>query len=88
MNHRNVRLSTTATNPQPAASAASEEGRRRTLVSTLPAQTPKLLDRRRRRRTFTATYKVRTLAEVDRPGLGDGGAIVRREGLYTSALTD
>jgi transposase len=43
-----------------------------------------------RRRTFTARDKLRILAEADRAaGIPGGiGAIVRREGLYSSALTD
>src|SRR5208337_1240678 len=42
------------------------------------------------RRTFTAQDKLRILAEADRAaGVPGGiGAIVRREGLYSSALTD
>jgi transposase-like protein len=46
------------------------------------------VDRPRRRRTFTAADKVRILAETDRAGPGGCGAILRREGLYSSALTD
>ena len=46
------------------------------------------MDRPRRRRTFTAADKVRILAEIDRAGPGGSGAILRREGLYSSSLTD
>ena len=46
------------------------------------------MDRPRRRRTFTAADKVRILSEIDRAGPGGSGAILRREGLYSSALTD
>ena len=42
----------------------------------------------RRRRTFTAADKIRILTEIDRAGPGGSGAILRREGLYSSALTD
>jgi transposase-like protein len=59
--------------------------------SALPAATapsPELSDRPRRR-IFTAQTKLRILAEVDRAtGNGGIGAILRREGLYSSALTD
>ena len=45
---------------------------------------------RPRRRTFTAQDKLRILGEVDRAAGVPGavGAIVRREGLYSSALSD
>ena len=52
------------------------------------AASPELVDRPRRRRTFTAADKVRVLTEIDRAGPGGSGAILRREGLYSSALTD
>jgi transposase-like protein len=50
---------------------------------------PELLDRPGRR-TFTAQDKLRILAEADRAASVPGGvgAIVRREGLYSSALSD
>jgi hypothetical protein len=60
-------------------------------ATALPAATapsPELSDRPRRR-TFTAQTKLRILAEVDRAsGNGGIGAILRREGLYSSTLTD
>ena len=44
---------------------------------------------RPRRRTFTAPDKLRILAETDRAaGTGGVGAILRREGLYSSHLTN
>jgi transposase-like protein len=49
---------------------------------------PELLDRPRRRRTFTAADKLRILSDIDRAGPGGCGAILRREGLYSSTLTD
>jgi hypothetical protein len=52
------------------------------------AASPELVDRPRRRRTFTAADKLRILSEVDRAGPGACGAILRREGLYSPALTD
>lgn len=42
-----------------------------------------------KRRRFTAEYKVRILREVDRcKAPGEVGAILRREGLYSSLLTE
>ncbi len=49
---------------------------------------PELVERPKRRR-FTAEYKLRILREADactRPG--EVGALLRREGLYTSHLTE
>ena len=43
---------------------------------------------RSRQRTFTAADKLRILGEVDRAAPGGMAAILRREGLYSSALTD
>ena len=71
-----------------AGGAETEEGRRPTLVSAPPAASPELVDRPRRRRTFTAADKLRILAEIDRAAPGSSGAILRREGLYSSALSD
>jgi len=53
------------------------------------AASPELQDRPRRR-TFTAKDKLRILGEVDRAAGVPGaiGAIVRREGIYSSALSD
>jgi len=72
-----------------AAGAETEDGRRPTIVSTPAAASPELI-LRPRRRTFTAKEKMRILDEADRAaGVPGGiGAIVRREGLYSSALTD
>ncbi len=72
-----------------AAGTEMGEGRRPTIVSAPAASSPELLDRPRRR-TFTAQDKLRILGEADRAaGVPGGiGAIVRREGLYSSALSD
>jgi transposase len=45
---------------------------------------------RPRRRTFTAEYKARVLAEYDAlaPGGTERGALLRREGLYTSHIAE
>jgi transposase len=59
------------------------------MVSAPAAASPELLDRPRRR-TFTAQDKLRILGEVDRAAGTPGaiGAVMRREGLYSSALSD
>ena len=43
---------------------------------------------RARRRTFTAKYKLEVLAAYDAAPDGEKGAILRREGLYSSHLVD
>ena len=43
---------------------------------------------RARRRTFTAKYKLDVLAAYDAAGAGEKGAILRREGLYSSHLVE
>ena len=40
-----------------------------------------------KRRTFTAKYKQETLREADACAKGEVGALLRREGLYSSHLT-
>src|ERR1700690_3373351 len=71
-----------------ATGAATSGGRRPTVVAAPAAASPELSDRPRRR-TFTAQDKLRILAETDRAAETGGiGAILRREGLYSSALTD
>ena len=60
-------------------------GRRWTAAASI---SPELSDRPRRR-SFTAQDKLRILAETDCAGKTGGiGAILRREGLYSSALAD
>lgn len=52
------------------------------------APDPELVERARRRR-FTAEYKLRILREADVCGKpGEVGALLRREGLYSSLLTE
>lgn len=41
-----------------------------------------------RRRTFTAEYKLDILQQADAAAPGQVGALLRREGLYSSYLTD
>ena len=58
---------------------------------TKPTLLPEPTDERAgRRRTFTAEYKARVLAECDAALANDGsiGEILRREGLYSSHLHD
>ncbi len=68
---------------------ATEDGRRPTIVAPPATVSPELLDRPRRR-SFTVQDKLRILAEIDgaigTPGAT--GAILRREGVYSSTLTD
>ena len=42
---------------------------------------------RARRRTFTAKYKAEVLAEYEAADRGGKGALLRREGLYSSLIT-
>jgi transposase len=41
-----------------------------------------------RRRTFTAQYKLDVVAEYDAAATGEKGAVVRREGLYSSHVIE
>src|SRR4051812_45748075 len=70
-----------------AAGAGTEEGRRLTVVPAPAAASPEL--ERPKRRTFTAGEKLRILGETDRAADTSGiSAILRREGVYSSTLTD
>src|SRR5438552_11930286 len=40
------------------------------------------------RRTYTAQYKFRILAEYERRGRDERGALLRREGLYSSLISE
>ena len=72
-----------------AAGVDAEGSRRPTVVpAPAPAAAPELIDGPRRR-TFTAQAKLRVLAETDVAAeVGGIGAILRREGLYSSTLSD
>ena len=71
-----------------ASGAGTNQGRRPTVVPAPDAASPEISDRPRRR-TFTAQDKLRILAETDRAAEAGGvGAILRRESLYSSTLTD
>jgi transposase len=75
-------------NTDDAAGVGTEGGRRPTVVPPPAAAAAEMSDRPRRR-TFTAQTKLRVLAEIDgATDVGGIGAILRREGLYSSALTD
>jgi transposase-like protein len=56
-------------------------------VAAPAAAAPELSDRPRRR-TFCGQDKLRILAEIDRAPAGSTGAILRREGLYSSGLSE
>ena len=49
---------------------------------------PEVPERARGPRRFPAAYKARILAEYDTLGKADKGALLRREGLYSSLLTE
>jgi transposase len=69
------------------AGAATTGGRRSTVAA--PASASPELTARPHRRIFTAQDKLRILADTDRAAdTGGFAAILRREGLYSSALTD
>lgn len=61
-----------------------------TLADTTPIDDGVVTPRadRPKRRTFTAEYKARILAEYDAADHGERGAILRREGLYSSHMVD
>jgi transposase len=70
------------------AGAAVNGGHRPTIVAAPASASPELSDRPRRR-TFTARDKLRILADIDRAAETRGiGAILRREGLYSSTLSE
>jgi transposase len=68
--------------------AGAEGGRRPTAVPAPSAAASEMSDRARRR-TFTVQTKLRILAETDNAAeVGGIGAILRREGLYSSTLSE
>ncbi len=73
--------------PIDAETAAPNASRRPTIAA--PASASPELTARPHRRMFTAQDKLRILADTDRAAdTGGIAAILRREGLYSSALTD
>ena len=74
--------------PRQTTDAGGLNDRKPTTVSPPVTSSPELTARPRRR-SFTAQDKLRILAETDRAAqTGEIGAILRREGLYSSLLTD
>lgn len=71
-------------NVQGEGKAAATEQAQAADASALPD--PEVSDKATRRK-FTAEYKLRILREIDACGPGEIGAILRREGLYSSHLT-
>lgn len=70
------------------AGVATDRGRRPTVVSAPASVSPKLSNRPKRR-TFTTADKLRILAATDRAlETGGVGAVLRREGVYSSTLCD
>ena len=72
--------------------AGEAEGARRATgaspATAPPAVADPAVEAKAKRRRFSAEYKLRILREVDRAkGAGEIGAILRREGLYSSHLT-
>lgn len=76
MNEEEVRTSSSPREGRPERSAGSPER---------GEADPEVIVRAKRRQ-FTAEYKVRILREVERCGPGEIGALLRREGLYSSHL--
>jgi transposase len=72
-----------------AAAGAGAEGGRRPSVVPAPAAAAPELSEQPRRRTITRETKLRILSETDAAAdVGGIGAILRREGLYSSSLSD
>jgi transposase-like protein len=70
------------------AGAATDGGRRPTVVAA-PASASAEISAGPRRRTFTVADKVRILAATDRAlEAGGVGAVLRREGVYSSTLCE
>jgi transposase len=70
------------------AGAGATGGRRPTVVLA-PATANPELSGRPKRRSFTAQEKLRILQQAERAaGSGEIGALLRRNGLYSSALTE
>ena len=76
-----------STNTTTLASAAGMEDPGRVADDTPQRPDPEVPERARRR-TFTAKYKLEILAAYDAASDGDKGALLRREGLYSSNITE
>ena len=57
-------------------------------VTNDPDPDPEVPERARGPRRFSAAYKARVLAEYEPLSKADKGALLRREGLYSSLLTE
>jgi transposase-like protein len=72
---------------EPQRSGGEPNGGANNLAADSPASDPEVLARPQRRR-FTPAYKARVVEEAQRcTESGELGALLRREGLYSSALT-
>jgi transposase-like protein len=84
-------MSENRSNGAAARTAERAEGERSSVRSAPATPTgvpdPELVERPKRRR-FSAQYKLRVLREADAAGPGEIGALLRREGLYSSHLTE
>jgi len=58
------------------------------MTTTRPVVAPTEVRPKPKRRTYTAEYKARILAEAAAASKGQIGALLRREGLYSSYLLD
>jgi transposase len=58
------------------------------VVTAEPVRPNPEVPARAKRRTFTAEYKQRILTEYDAAADGEKGALLRREGLYSSHIVD
>jgi transposase-like protein len=65
--------------------AAADAG---VVADNKPADPDPQVPERARRRTFTAKYKLEVLAAYDAAEPGEKGAILRREGLYSSHIVE
>jgi hypothetical protein len=63
--------------------AAGDAGR---VTGERPERPDPEVPEKARRRTFTAQYKLDVVAEYDAAATGEKGAVLRREGLYSSHL--
>ena len=78
----------TSTSPAVKSPAAAAPGLPRPAQPTPPDPEVLAAPARARRRQFTVAYKLRLLQEADHTALGHLGALLRREGLYSSHLTN
>lgn len=66
----------------------SDETRHHGAMDDATDPDPEVPERARGPRRFPAAYKARILAEYDTLGKAEKGALLRREGLYSSLLTE